>query len=82
MDATRAGLRTPLPPPTGLEVKPQPPDREHGARLTLNRGARRGLAFSTSGNYDANEKSVNQRVTRGQEDGFDTLLQLQSSLSL
>lgn len=82
MDATQAGLSTPLLPPAGLEVKPQPPDREHRAHLLLKQGARRGLAFSTSGNYDANEKSVNQRVTRGQEDGFDTLLQLQSSLSL
>lgn len=66
---------TPPPP------QPRAPRAPH-SHLSARRGARSGPRFSTSGNYDTNEKSVNQRVTHGQEDGFDTLLQLQSSLSL
>lgn len=62
-------------PPTEITAGP----RSH---LCTKQGARSGLAFSNSGNHNTNEKSVNQRVTRGQEDSFDTLLQLQSSLSL
>lgn len=58
---------------------PQPPTHSH---LSARQGARSGPRISTSGNYDTNEKSVNQRVTHRQEDGFDTLLQLQNSLSL
>lgn len=59
-------------PPTEITAGP----RSH---LCTKQGARSGLAFSNSGNHKTNEKK--NRVTRGQEDGFDTLLQLQSSPS-
>ncbi len=85
VDTMQAGFSTSPLPPTGLEVSLKPPTESATgphSHLSARQGARSGPRFSTSGNYDTNEKSVNQRVTRGQEDGSDTLLQLQSSLSL
>lgn len=85
VDTMQARFSTSFAAPTGLEVIFNPRLRAPRARTltsALARGARPGPRFSTGCNYDTNEKSANQRVTRGQEDGFDTLLQLQNSLSL
>lgn len=42
------------------------------SHLNTRQGARSGVHFSNRRNYDTNEKSVHQRATGGQEDGFDT----------
>lgn len=69
------GWRSALTPPTKSATGPH-------SHLSAHWGARSGPCFSTRGNYDTNEKSVNQRVTCRQEDGSDVLLQLQNSLSM
>lgn len=87
MDARQTGFSTSLLPPTGLEVRHRPSHpqlrapRGRTLTLALAEGLAQAPTFQPDGNYDTNEKSVNQRVTCGQEDGFDTLPQLQSSLS-
>lgn len=73
VNTMQAYFSTPALPPTGVEVSLNPPAETttgQNSHLSTRQGAHSGPCFSTSGNYNTNEKSVNQRLTRGQQDGF------------
>lgn len=70
MDATQAEFSTSALPPTGLEVSLNPQLTPALSPYSSPRGSRRPLAFQPVVITNTNERSVNQRLPCGQEDGF------------